>query len=172
MTRLVLAVASLLALGVLTAQEASALSARNRLCVQSARQRARNAIRTSRLQFQQQQKDDIVACFAGATACAQNCTNKQTTCLSGNVSTPRDLCDASTVANDGVNSCREQFDAAIAACRDLKLPDGSPDFDAQLSCQTAARTSRFLCSQGCAAAVQPAQDRCGVDFADCLEFCG
>jgi hypothetical protein len=84
---------------------------------------------------------------------------------------PRNLCDTSQ-ADDGTTSCREAFDAAILDCKNTKLPDGTPDFDAQLVCNAQARAARFTRSQACALAVQPAQDKCGVDFSDCLEFCG
>jgi hypothetical protein len=92
--------------------------------------------------------------------------------LQTSVTDPRTLCDTSTVVNDGVTSCRETFDAAILACKNHKLPNGQPDFDRQLVCQSQARADRFECTQACALAVQPAQDDCGIDFSDCLELCG
>ena len=37
---------------------------------------------------------------------------------------------------DGVTSCREAFDAAILACKNIKTPNGQPDFDKQIACQS------------------------------------
>lgn len=177
MTRLAVAMIALAGMVSVGAQEASALSARNRLCVQSARQLARNTIRTQRSEALSKQRADIIKCFGPSQSptndCATRCTNNQTACLQNNVTDPRALCDQSTEDNDGVTSCREAFDAAILVCKAIKKPNSDePDFDQQLVCQSNARATRFLCTQRCAAAVQPAQDQCGVDFADCLELCG
>ena len=176
MTRLAVAAVALLGLVTVAAQEASALSARNRVCVQSARQRARDGIRAARAQFLEQQRNDIVACFGPANSptniCAGRCQDTQTSCVDNNVTKPRALCDTSAVADDQVTSCTEKFNADVAQCRTKKLPDGTPDIDAQLACQTDARAARFVCSQGCALQVQDDLDKCGVDFSDCLELCG
>ena len=176
MTRLAVAAVALLGLVTVAAQEASALSARNRVCVQAARKRARDGIRTSRLAFLDQQRKDLVACFGPAgsptNVCAGKCQDTQSACVDNNVTTPRTLCDTSSNPDDQVTSCTERFNADVTACRDKKLPDGTPDFDAQLACQADARAARFVCSQGCALQVQDDLDTCGVNFSDCLEFCG
>ena len=170
MTRIALTALALLGMVTVAAQDASA-TARNRLCVQSARSRARSAIATVRSQALQQQRDDIIACF-GPGDCAKGCTTDQTTCLDAKVTTPRNLCDTSNDPADSTVSCRETFDAAVAACR-TQFPGRTPaDIDKQLACLSAARSARFTCSQACAAAVQPEQDTCGTSFSDCLEGCG
>jgi hypothetical protein len=170
MTRISLTALALLGIVTVAAQDALALSAKNRLCVQNARRTARAALSTVRQQALQQQRADIIACF-GPGDCASKCTSDQTTCLEDNVTTPRNLCDTS-VADDGTQSCREVFDAAVAACRTQFPGRTGDDIDKQLACLSAARSARFTCSQACAAAVQPAQDACGIGFSDCLELCG
>jgi hypothetical protein len=171
MTRISLTALALLGMVTVAAQDASALTAKNRLCVQSARSRARLAVSTVRQQALQQQRNDIIACF-GPGDCASKCTSDQTTCLQDKVTTPRNLCDTSNDPADSTVSCRETFDAAVAACR-TQFPGRTPaDIDKQLACLSAARSARFTCSQACAAAVQPAQDTCGTEFSDCLEGCG
>jgi type II secretory pathway pseudopilin PulG len=177
MMRVAVVVAAVLGMTTLTVHEAAALSARNRLCVQTARRTARAALQAARAAATAQQRAGIIACFgpdnSPTNACAANCTSTQTTCLDNQVTAPRAVCDTSNDPNDNVTSCRESFDADILACRGLKKPGtDEPDFDGQIACQTKARSDRFFCSQGCAAQVQPAQDQCGVDFADCLELCG
>jgi len=176
MMRVAVIVAGVIGMTTFAVHDAAALSARNRLCVQTARQNARRTLQAARAAATTQQRDAIVACFGPnntpTNTCAANCTTTQTTCLEDNVTTPRALCDTSTLTTDGVTSCREGFDAAILACKNIKTPNGQPDFDKQIACQTQARADRFLCTQGCAAQVQPAQDQCGVDFSDCLELCG
>ena len=171
MTRISLTALAMLGLVTVAAQDASALTAKNRLCVQSARSRARSAIATVRSQALQQQRDDIIACF-GPGDCAKGCTTDQTTCLDAKVTTPRNLCDTSNDPADSTVSCRETFDAAVAACRKQFPGRTDAEIDLQLECLTGARAVRFTCSQGCAAAVQPAQDICGTNFSDCLEGCG
>ena len=176
MMRVAVIVAGVLGMTTFAVHDAAALSARNRLCVQTARQSARRTLQAARAAATTQQRDAIIACFGPnntpTNTCAANCTTQQTTCLETNVTAPRALCDTSTLTTDGVTSCREAFDAAILACRGINTPNGQPDFDKQIACQVQARADRFLCTQGCAAQVQPAQDQCGVDFSDCLELCG
>jgi hypothetical protein len=172
MMRIAVIVAGVLGMTTLAVHDAAALSAKNRLCVQTARRNSRAVLTEARARATQQQRDAIVACFGpNNNTCASDCTTKQTTCLTDDVTTPRALCETSTNASDGVTSCRESFDAAIIACRNLTT-GGNPDFDKQIACQAEARADRFSCSQGCAAQVQPAQDQCGIDFSDCLELCG
>jgi hypothetical protein len=171
MTRFALTAVAMLGMVSIAAQDASALTAKNRLCVQSARARARSAVSTVRQKALLDQRTDIIACF-GPGDCASKCTSDQTTCLENRVTAPRSLCDTSNDPADSTVSCRETFDAAVAACR-TQFPGRTPaDIDKQLACLSAARSARFTCSQACAAAVQPEQDTCGTNFSDCLEGCG
>lgn len=176
MTRYVVAAVVMLGLGIVAVQEASALSARNRLCVQNARRAFSNARRTSRAKLFDEFQGSVAACFGGDGSdpreCVEGCQAVQSKCLADNVQTPRDLCDTSNDNDDGTVSCREQFTLDLDACAAKKLPSGAPDFDGQLVCQQAARLARFNCSQACAAGVAGAQDGCSVDFTDCIEFCG
>ena len=172
MTRFALTAVAMFGMATIAARDASALTAKTRLCVQSARQNARNAVATVRAKALEDQRKAIITCFGPGGGCAEKCQSDQTLCLDNTVTGPRTLCDTSNVPGDGTDSCREQFDAAVRACRDKFPGRTDAEIDLQLECLTGARATRFICSQGCAAAVQSAQDTCSVDFAECLERCG
>src|SRR5262249_35822977 len=173
-------------------QEAGAFTTAKRLCVSNARRTLKNSLNTAKVQAQNSYQANLRACFNDpGTGCVSQCFTTQSASQVGDPGhgkpgpqTKRDTCSNSQVANDGITSCLEQFDADQAVCC-LKTADpstqgcsivatGNFNTDAadQLACDEAARLKRFTCQQGCAAKTQADLDKCTQQFNDCLEGCG
>src|SRR5262245_51610429 len=170
MTRLAVALAAVLALLSLGANEANALTAKTRVCISQKRLEYRNALKTDRATELATFQAKYRACFGAAgSQCAQLCQDAQTSCQN----TPKAATQKCIEDNDPVTgqddpnftSCGDTFEAAVADCN--KLTDDT----AALDCAKNARLARFSCTQGCALAAQPALDQCNFDFGDCVQAC-
>ena len=150
MTRLVVAAAAFLALFTVMAQEASALTATTRQCVNREKRASRDALRAFRAQEAATINQKVANCFGPGAGCAQDCQGAQTACqLPFKVAQQKCVedDDPSTGNDDpSFTSCGDVFKGAAAECNKL-----SDDTQA-LECAKNARLARFACTQGCAAA--------------------
>src|SRR4029453_1947489 len=170
MPRLAVALAAVLALLSIGANEASALTAKTRVCISQKRLEYRNALKTLRSTELATFQAKYRACFGpSGSQCAQLCQDGQLACQTG----PRGASQKCIEDNDPITgqddanftSCGDTFDAAVIECN--KLTDDTQ----ALECAKNARLARFACTQACAAAQQPALDGCNFTFNDCVQAC-
>jgi hypothetical protein len=168
MTRFAVAAAAVLALFVVVANEASALTATTRQCISRERRSARDALRTLRITEQNALNQRIASCFGPGAGCAQQCQQTQAGCQK-----PFKDAQQKCVEDDNAQgqddptftSCGDTFDAAIAVCNDMQ-DDGQA-----LQCAANARLARFACTQACAAAQAASLDGCNFTYGDCIQAC-
>jgi hypothetical protein len=168
MTRLAVAAAAFLALFAVVTQEASALTATTRQCVNRERRASRDALRTLRAQEQSTILQKISSCFGPGAGCAQQCQVAQAACQAPSKAAQQKCVeddDAQGKDDPSFPSCGDTFDAAIANCNAI---DGDA---AALQCAADARLARFACSQKCALDQAPSLDSCNFNYGDCIQSC-
>ena len=168
MTRLAVAAAAFLALFAVMAQEASALTATTRQCVNREKRGYRDALNSARAQERDTLNQKVASCFGPGAACAQQCQLAQAACQAP-FKAAQQKCvednDAQGKDDPTFASCGDTFAAAIADCQGLASDA------AALTCAADARLARFTCTQQCAAAPAADLDQCNFLYGDCIQAC-
>lgn len=168
MTRFTVAAAAFLALFVVVANEANALTATTRQCISRERRAFRDAVRTARAAENAAFLQKQASCFGPGAGCAQGCQQAQAGCQAPFKAAQQKCVEddnAQGVDDPNFTSCGDTFDSAIAVCNDVQD-------DAQaLQCAANARLARFACTQACAAAQAASLDNCNFVYGDCIQAC-